>query len=65
VSRDAELRQRIAAGARASIAEQGLTWHRNAERVSQLFHELLTGKADHGVDSETAMPESFTTMGRG
>lgn len=65
VSRDAELRQRIAAGARASIAEQGLTWHRNAERVSQLFHELLTGKADHGVDSEAAMPESFTTMGRG
>ncbi|OAJ69559.1 glycosyltransferase WbuB [Methylobacillus sp. MM3] len=65
VSLDAELRQRIAAGARASIAEQGLTWHRNAERVSQLFHELLTGKADHGVDSEAAMPESFTTMGRG
>ncbi|MEZ0238371.1 MAG: glycosyltransferase family 4 protein [Methylophilaceae bacterium] len=65
VSRDAGLRQRIAAGARASIAEQGLTWHRNAERVSQLFHELLTGKADHGVDSEAAMPESFTTMGRG
>ena len=65
VSRDAELRQRIAAGARACIAEQGLTWHRNAERVSQLFHELLTGKADHGVGSEAEMPDTFTTMGRG
>ncbi|HSI23367.1 MAG TPA: glycosyltransferase family 4 protein [Methylophilaceae bacterium] len=66
VSRDAELRQRIAAGARASIAEQGLTWHRNAERVSALFHELLTGKADHGVDSESSeLPDTFTTMGRG
>lgn len=41
VSRDAELRQRIAAGARASIAEQGLTWQRNAERVSQQFNTLL------------------------
>lgn len=66
VSRDAELRQRIAAGARASITEQGLTWHRNAERVSALFHELLTGKADHGVDSESSeLPDTFTTMGRG
>ena len=41
VSRDAELRQHIAAGARASIAEQGLTWHRNAERVSEQFNQLL------------------------
>lgn len=65
VSRDAELRQRIAAGARASITEQGLTWQRNAERVSQLFHELLAGKADHGVGSDAKMPDTLTTMGRG
>jgi glycosyltransferase involved in cell wall biosynthesis len=45
VSRDPVLRTRIAAGALASIAEQGLTWRRNAERVSQLFHELLAKKA--------------------
>lgn len=44
VSRDTGLRQRIAAGARASIDDQGLTWLRNAERVSQLFNELLAKK---------------------
>ena len=65
VSRDAALRQCIAAGARASIAEQGLTWQRNAERVSQLFHELLAGKADHGVGSDAKMPDTFTTLDRG
>ncbi len=41
VSHDAELRQRIAVGARASIDEQGLTWQRNAGHVSRLFDELL------------------------
>ncbi|MEO8417225.1 MAG: glycosyltransferase family 4 protein, partial [Methylophilaceae bacterium] len=41
VSRDTGLRQRIGASARATIDEQGLTWIRNAERVSQLFNELL------------------------
>ena len=45
VSRDIGLRQRIAAGARASIDEQGFTWRHNAERVSQLFNELLAMKA--------------------
>ena len=40
VSRDAELRQRIARGARAAIDEQGLTWVRNAERVIALFEDL-------------------------
>lgn len=45
VSRDNELRLRISAGARATIDEQGLTWIRNAERVSQLFHEQLAKKA--------------------
>ena len=66
VSHDAELRQRIAAGARASIAEQGLTWRRNAERVSELFHELLAGEEDHGVGSPTLeKPDIFIPMGRG
>lgn len=41
VSLDTELRQRIAVGARATIAGQGLTWQRNAEQVSQLFDALL------------------------
>ena len=41
VSCDAELRQRIAHGARAAIDEQGLTWVRNAERVIALFESLL------------------------
>ena len=35
------LRERLARGARASIAERGLTWSRNAERVVALFDELL------------------------
>lgn len=33
---DADLRARLAAGARASIARQGLTWDGNARRVAQL-----------------------------
>ena len=41
VSNDAELRQKIAAGAHACIDEQGLTWRRNAERVIDKFNELL------------------------
>jgi glycosyltransferase involved in cell wall biosynthesis len=41
---DATLRLSIAAGAQASIAEQGLTWQRNAERVSELFDDLLSSK---------------------
>lgn len=44
VSRDTELRQRIGASARATIDELGLTWIHNAERVSQLFNELLAKK---------------------
>lgn len=40
VSRDPELRERIARGARAAIDEQGLTWRRNAERVVELFESL-------------------------
>ncbi len=38
---DAALRERLARGARLSIAERGLTWTRNAERVVALFDELL------------------------
>lgn len=45
VSRDAELRQRIARGARAAIDEQGLTWRRNAERVIALFEGLRKQRA--------------------
>ena len=45
VSRDAELRQRIARGARAAIDEQGLTWVRNAERVIALFEDLQKRRA--------------------
>lgn len=40
---DDALRVKVAAGARASIAEQQLTWHANAERVVGLF-ERLQGK---------------------
>ncbi|MES1981083.1 MAG: glycosyltransferase family 4 protein [Pseudomonadota bacterium] len=47
VSRDTGLRQHIAAGAYASIDEQGLTWHCNAERVTLLFNELLAQKANN------------------
>ena len=49
VSRDSELRQRIARGARAAIDEQGLTWQRNAERVIALFEGLQ--KKDAGCQA--------------
>ncbi|MDE2397444.1 MAG: glycosyltransferase family 4 protein [Burkholderiales bacterium] len=38
---DPALRQRLGAGARATIAEKGLTWEHNARRVSALFGDLL------------------------
>jgi glycosyltransferase involved in cell wall biosynthesis len=37
--RDASLRGRIAEGAGATIARLGLTWHRNAQRVTALARE--------------------------
>ena len=37
---DAELRARLARGARDSIESQGLTWRRNAERVQDLADAL-------------------------
>jgi len=41
LSTDEALRSRVASGARRTIAEKGLTWSRNAERVTALFEELL------------------------
>ena len=38
---DRALRERVAAGARATIIEQKLTWHENALRVVGLFQSLL------------------------
>lgn len=64
VSRDAGLRARIAAGARASIDKQGLTWRRNAERVSQLFHELLAVERN-GLGGNSDILDISTTKGRG
>ncbi|MCX7192851.1 MAG: glycosyltransferase family 4 protein [Proteobacteria bacterium] len=45
VSLDSELRHRIAAGARATIAGQGLTWRQNAGQVIRLFDALLAKQA--------------------
>jgi glycosyltransferase involved in cell wall biosynthesis len=42
---DAELRQRLGAGALATIAERDLTWHANAQRVCERF-ELLLGQRE-------------------
>ena len=43
LSDDAALRTRLAEGARNTIAERGLTWARNAERVTALFESLAAG----------------------
>ncbi len=40
LSDDAALRERLAAGARATIARRGFTWAANAQRVTALFDEL-------------------------
>lgn len=40
LTRDEPLRARIAQGAHATIATQGLTWKHNAERVVELFESL-------------------------
>lgn len=39
-----ELRTRVAANARATIAEQQLTWHANARRVVDLFKGLMSAR---------------------
>ena len=44
LTRDSELRKRVADGAKHTIAARGLTWDRNAERVSELFKELLAAR---------------------
>ena len=42
---DEDLRQRLGAGARATIAERDLTWHANARRVCERFERLLRQRA--------------------
>ncbi len=41
ICKDADLRRRLGAGARATIDARRLTWGHNAERVEALFEELL------------------------
>ena len=55
LANDAELRARLAGGARATIEELGLTWHRNAARVAQLFRDLCQSA---GTGGATAVPET-------
>ena len=40
ISNDPQLRHRISANARSTIAAQGLTWDRNAERIVDLVRQL-------------------------
>ena len=57
LSDDAALRKRLAAGARNTIGERGLTWARNAERVTALFESLVTrahASAVAGVERDHA-----------
>ena len=55
LSADVALRDRLGAGAKATISDKGLTWQHNATRVGALFAELLgsrpasTGQAKAGV----------------
>lgn len=46
---DAALRDRLGQAARATIARRGLTWHHNAERVTQLAEQLLARRAARAV----------------
>ncbi len=45
VCEDAELRQKLARGARDTIAARGLTWRRNAERVQDIAESLRAKRA--------------------
>lgn len=55
LSHDDALRERVAEGARQTIAARGLTWDRNAERVVALFDELLAARrAAHGNPDRSA-----------
>ena len=61
LSHDDALRERVAEGARRTIAERGLTWDRNAERVTTLFNELLAaraGRADVSVRETGRLAEA-------
>lgn len=52
--RDAALRARVAAGAAASIATQGLTWQDNAQRVTAIAQQLRDARAVPPRASATA-----------
>lgn len=43
--RDEGLRDRLGASARAAIQQRGFLWERNAERVEQIAHALIQGRA--------------------
>lgn len=46
---DPTLRAQVAAGAQASIAQQGLTWRANAQRVAALAQTLSVGPGQSGA----------------
>lgn len=48
---DTALRTQVAAGAHASIAQQGLTWRANAQRVAALAQTLSSGQGRSGVQA--------------
>ena len=47
--KDAGLRGRLGAGARATIDRRGLTWRHNAERVTQIAEQLLARRATGAI----------------
>jgi glycosyltransferase involved in cell wall biosynthesis len=54
LSVDATLRERLANGARETIALRGLTWERNAERVVALFEGLIGQR--RAIEEPASMP---------
>ncbi len=60
---DAALRARLSAGARATIAERGFTWDRNAERVTALFERLLQAQAGGAPVASSVASASFADRG--
>ncbi len=55
LTHDVALRERVVAGARRTIADRGLTWDRNAERVVELFRELLNAQGRRLAIPSTAL----------
>jgi glycosyltransferase involved in cell wall biosynthesis len=51
---DEALRHQVAANARATIAEQQLTWDANARRVVGLFRKLIADRASAGARRKDA-----------